>query len=188
MRPACSTSTGKPIPVHEAILIRDMTPADADADAVLRIYAEGIATGHATFEAEVPDWDRFFTSKHAVPRLVAEAGGKVVGWAACSAFSSRPVYKGVAEHSVYVAAEARGLGVGRTLLSAFVEEAEAAGLWLIESRIFPENRSSLALHLACGFRVVGRYHRMGKMPYGPMKGQWRDCIIVAWRSANDPEI
>lgn len=162
-----------------------MTPADADA--VLAIYAEGIATGHATFEEEVPDWDRFFQGKREVPRLVAEAGGKVVGWAACSAFSSRPVYRGVVEHSVYVAKAARGLGVGRTLLSAFLEEAERAGIWLVESRIFPENKSSLALHLACGFRVVGRYHRMGKMPYGPMAGQWRDCIIVAWRSDTDPD-
>lgn len=167
------------------VLIRDMTPADADA--VLAIYAEGIATGHATFEEEVPDWDRFFQGKREVPRLVAEAGGKVVGWAACSAFSSRPVYRGVVEHSVYVAKAARGLGVGRTLLSAFLEEAERAGIWLVESRIFPENKSSLALHLACGFRVVGRYHRMGKMPYGPMAGQWRDCIIVAWRSDTDPD-
>lgn len=174
-----------PDPTQNIVLIRDMTPADAEA--VLRIYAEGIATGHATFEAEVPPWDRFFNSKRETPRLVAEAGGKVVGWAACGSFSTRPVYKGVVEHSVYVAESARGLGVGRTLLSAFLEEAERAGLWLIESRIFQENRGSLALHLACGFRVVGRYSRMGKMPYGPMAGQWRDCIIVAWRSALDPD-
>ncbi len=119
----------------DVVLIREMTPADADQ--VLRIYAEGIATGHATFEAEVPEWDRFFNGKIETPRLVAQAGGKVVGWAACSAFSSRPVYRGVAEHSVYVAADARGLGIGRILLSAFMEEAEAAGLWLIESRILP---------------------------------------------------
>ena len=131
--------------------------------------------------------DQFFNAKRERPRLVAEADGKVVGWAACGSFSSRPVYSGVAEHSVYVASSARGLGVGRTLLSAFLEEAEAARLWLIESRIFQENRGSLALHLACGFRVVGRYNRMGKMPYGPMQGQWRDCIIVAWRSALDPD-
>ena len=173
------------LPDPAIVLIRDMAPADADA--VLRIYAEGIATGHATFEADVPDWDRFFSGKRERPRLVAEAGGEVVGWAACGSFSSRPVYRGVVEHSVYVAEAARGLGVGRTLLSAFLEEAEAAGIWLVESRIFPENKGSLALHLACGFRVVGRYHRMGKMPYGPMAGRWRDCIIVAWRSSNDPE-
>jgi L-amino acid N-acyltransferase YncA len=166
------------------VLIRDMTAADADA--VLRIYGEGIATGHATFEAEVPEWDRFISGKLQAPRLVAEVGGKVAGWAACSPFSTRPVYRGVAEHSVYVSADARGLGVGRTLLSTLLEDAEAAGLWLIESRVFPENRASLALHMACGFRVVGRYNRMGKMPYGPLAGQWRDCIIVAWRSAGDP--
>lgn len=169
----------------EIVLIRDM--AAEDADAVLAIYAEGIATGHATFESAVPEWQRFWSGKNERPRLVAEVNGKVAGWAACSPFSQRPVYKGVAEHSVYVSEAARGLGLGRTLLSAFLDEAEAAGLWLIESRIFPENRASLAVHLACGFRVVGRYNRMGKMPYGPMQGHWRDCIIVAWRSAKDPE-
>ena len=176
-----------PVPdiVPDIVMIRDMT--DADADDVLRIYAEGIATGHATFEAEVPEWEQFFNGKRETPRLVAEANGAVVGWAACGSFSSRPVYAGVVEHSVYVSESARGLGIGHTLLSAFLAEAEQAGLWLIESRIFPENRGSLALHLACGFRVVGRYKRMGKMPYGPLAGQWRDCIIVAWRSEMDPE-
>ena len=169
----------------EAILIRDME--DSDADAVLRIYAEGIATGHATFEQEVPSWERFTGGRLEQPRLVAEVDGQVAGWAACGAFSTRPVYTGVVEHSVYIAESARGLGVGRHLLSSFLDEAERAGLWLVESRIFPENKASLALHLACGFRVVGRYNRMGKMPYGPMEGRWRDCIVVAWRSGKDPE-
>lgn len=173
-----------PNPLHNIVLVRDMM--ESDADAVLRIYEEGIATGHATFEAAAPEWDRFFNAKLNNPRLVAEVAGQVVGWAACSAFSARPVYRGVAEHSVYIAASGRGQGVGRTLLSTFLEDAERAGLWLIESRLFQENRASLALHLACGFRVVGRYNRMGKMPYGPLAGQWRDCIIVAWRSEHDP--
>lgn len=166
------------------VLVRDMI--ESDADAVLRIYEEGIATGHATFEAAAPEWERFFNGKLSNPRLVAEVDGQVVGWAACSAFSARPVYRGVAEHSIYIAASARGQGVGRTLLSTFLDDAERAGLWLIESRLFQENRASLALHLACGFRVVGRYNRMGKMPYGPLAGKWRDCIIVAWRSEHDP--
>jgi L-amino acid N-acyltransferase YncA len=174
-----------PNPAPNIFLVRDMV--DSDAGNVLRIYDEGIATGHATFDSEVPDWERFSGGRHAKPRLVAEVDGKVAGWAACSPFSGRPVYAGVAEHSIYVASSARGLGVGRILLSAFLEEAEAAGLWLVESRMFRENQASLALHLACGFRVVGRYNRMGKMPYGPLQGQWRDCIIVAWRSAVDPD-
>ena len=170
-----------PMPI---ILIRDML--DSDADAVLSIYAEGIATGHATFEHELPTWERFSGSRHEAPRLVAEIGGKVVGWAAFSPVSGRPVYKGVAEHSVYIAAAARGQGVGHLLLTTFLEDAAAAGFWMIESRIFPENRASLALHFACGFRVVGRRKRMGKMPYGPMAGQWRDCILVEWRRDDDP--
>lgn len=166
------------------VLIREMT--DADAEAVLAIYAEGIATGHATFEAETPTWERFDAGRHKAPRLVAEIGGRVVGWAAFSPVSSRPVYKGVADHSVYVSAAVRGQGVGQLLLSTFLEDAAAAGFWMIESRIFPENRASIALHLACGFRVVGRRKRMGRMPYGPMAGQWRDCVLVEWRRADDP--
>ena len=166
------------------VMIRDMTPADADA--VLAIYAEGIATGHATFESEPPPWERFDAGRHQAPRLVAEIGGKVVGWAACSPISSRPVYKGVADHSVYVSAAARGQGVGHVLLSTFLEDAAEAGFWMMESRIFPENPASIALHLACGFRVVGRRKRMGRMPYGPMAGQWRDCVLVEWRRADDP--
>ena len=158
---------------------------DADAEAVLAIYAEGIATGHATFEHELPTWERFSTSRHKTPRLVAEVDGRVVGWAMFSPVSARPVYRGVAEHSVYVAEAARGMGVGHLLLSTFVEEAAAAGFWMIESRIFPENVASLALHFACGFRVVGRRKRMGKMPYGPMQGKWRDCILVEWRKSDD---
>jgi len=165
-------------------MIRDMTPGDAEA--VLGIYAEGIATGHATFESEPPSWERFDTGRHRVPRLVAEMGGEGVGWAGCSPISGRPVYKGVADHSVYVSAAARGQGVGHVLLSTFLEDAAAAGFWMLESRIFPENRSSIALHLSCGFRVVGRRKRMGKMPYGPMAGQWRDCVLVEWRCAEDP--
>ena len=167
------------------ILIRDML--DSDADAVLAIYAEGIATGHATFEHELPTWERFTGSRHKSPRLVAEIGGQVVGWAAFSPVSSRPVYKGVAEHSIYIAAAARGQGVGHLLLTTFLDDAAAAGFWMVESRIFPENRASLALHFACGFRVVGRRKRMGKMPYGPMVGQWRDCILVEWRKTDDEE-
>ncbi len=166
-------------------MIRDMT--DADADAVLAIYAEGIATGHATFEHELPTWERFSASRHKAPRLVAEVGGAVVGWAAFSPVSSRPAYKGVAEHSVYVSAAARGQGVGHLLLSTFLEEAAASGFWMVESRIFPENLASLSLHFACGFRVVGRRKRMGRMTYGPAQGQWRDCILVEWRKRDEAE-
>ena len=141
IRPACWTSTERLTHVPDTaaapiVMIRDML--DSDADAVLAVYAEGIATGHATFEHEMPTWERFSSSRHKSPRLVAEIGGQVVGWAAFSPVSSRPVYKGVAEHSVYVSAAARGQGVGHLLLSTFLEDAAAAGFWMVESRIFPE--------------------------------------------------
>jgi len=175
--------TNKALP--ETVLIRDMT--EADADDVLRIYGEGIAAGHATFQAEPPDWPAFDAGHRPAPRLVAEAKGQVLGWAALSPVSSRPVYAGVGEHSVYIAGAARGLGLGRILLQTFVEDADAAGFWTLVGAIFPENRASIALHRACGFRVVGRRKRLGKMRHGPMAGQWRDVLLMERRRPDDPE-
>ena len=175
----CLILTERPTRVPEIVLIRDMT--DADSDQVLAIYQQGIATGHATFEHEIPPWAEFSGKRRATPRLVAEVNGRIAGWAALASVSARPVYAGVCEHSIYIDENARGKGVGASLLQAFLEEALDAGIWMIESRIFPENTASLRLHLSCGFRVVGRRKRMGKMPYGPMKGVWRDCILVEWR-------
>lgn len=117
--------------------------------AVQRIYGEGIATGHAPIEAEAPDWERFNTSRLPRHRLVAEtAEGKVLGWAAVSPVSARPAYSGVVEHSVYVAAAARGLGLGASLLRALADSTEGDGIWTIQASVFPENEASLRLHLA----------------------------------------
>lgn len=160
--------------------IRDLTPADWPR--VEAIYRAGIATGDATFESEPPTWEAFDAGKVAVPRLVAEIDGDVVGWAAAAAVSDRCVYGGVVDHSVYVDPAARRRGVGLALLAAFVQRAEQAGLWTVQSNIFPENTGSLALHEAAGFRVVGRRERVGKMTFGPRAGQWRDLIQVEWRS------
>jgi len=150
----------------------------ADAEAVLRIYAEGIATGEATFQTEVPTWAAWDASHLAAPRLVArDDAGRVVGWCALTPVSSRAVYAGVTEVRVYVAAEARGRGVGRALLEAMVRESEAAGVWTLQAGIFPENAASLALHEACGFRVVGTWERIGRH-----HGVWRDVVLMERRS------
>lgn len=161
------------------IAIRPMLPADWAA--VEAIHREGIATGDATFEAEPPMWEAFDAGKLDVGRLVAVDGGRVVGWAALSPVSSRPVYRGVVEHSVYIASAARGRGIGAELLRALVDTADAAGLWTIQSSVFPENTASLALHDGAGFRRVGTRERIALMTYGPLAGTWRDTILIERR-------
>ncbi len=156
--------------------------AAADWPAVARIYAEGIATGHATFEAEPPSWERFDAGRLPRPRLVADRDGEVLGWIAASPISAREVYRGVIEHSIYVAAAARGAGVGGRLLGAFIAAADALGIWTIQSSIFPENAASLRLHEAHGFRVVGTRERIALMGYGPLAGSWRDTVLIERRS------
>ena len=160
--------------------IRPMTAADAEP--VLRIYGEGIATGHATFQRDIPGWADFDAGKLATPRLVAETDGDVAGWAALSPVSSRCVYAGVAEMSVYVAAAARGRGVGLALLKAIVTASEAAGIWTLQAGIFPENEASIALHARCGFKPLGRLERLGRMEHGPLAGRWRDVLMMQRRS------
>jgi L-amino acid N-acyltransferase YncA len=162
------------------IVIRPMT--EDDWPAVERIYREGIATGNATFETEPPGWAEFNHEKVTEPRLVAVDGDSVVGWAAASRVSSRCVYEGVIEHSVYVSEAARGRGVGAELLDAFLTAADAMGIWTVQSGVFPENESSLALHRKLGFRDVGTRERVGKMSYGPYSGQWRDVVMIEHRS------
>jgi phosphinothricin acetyltransferase len=157
------------------VAIEPMT--DEHAAAVLAIYQAGIDTGNATFETRVPAWEQFSAARLPEHRLVAVSGGAVAGWAAASAVSSRCVYAGVVEHSVYVHPDARGLGTGRSLLDALIASTEAAGIWTIQSGIFPENAASLALHQAAGFRVIGVQERVGQH-----HGRWRDVILVERRS------
>ncbi len=158
-----------------AVAIEPLQPEHWQA--VARIYAQGIATGNATFETEVPSWERWDASHLPDQRLVVLRAGELVGWAALSPVSDRCVYGGVAEESVYVAEEARGQGVGRALLEALVESSEAAGIWTIETGIFPENEASVRLHERVGFRVVGVRKRLGKH-----HGVWRDVLLLERRS------
>ena len=150
--------------------------------AVERIYAAGIATGHATFESAPPTWEAFDASRIPAHRLVAvDDDGTVLGWAAAVPVSDRCAYAGVIEHSVYVDPAAQGRGIGRTLLSALLENARAEGIWTVQSGIFPENAPSLAVHEAAGFRVVGTRERLGRMTYGPFADRWRDVVLVEKR-------
>ena len=160
-----------------AIAIRALI--ETDASAVLAIYVEGIATGNATLDTEVPDWAAWDRGHLAACRYVAvESAGRVLGWAALSPISDRCAQRGVAEVSVYVGAAARARGVGKVLLDALVKGSEAAGLWTLQAGILPENEASLALHRACGFRVVGRRDKLGTL-----HGVWRDVLLLERRSS-----
>jgi L-amino acid N-acyltransferase YncA len=149
---------------------------EADWPRVAAIWAEGIATGIATFETEPPSWSSFDAGRLPTGRFVAEHDDGVVGWAALSPVSSRPCYAGVAENSVYVAEAARGLGVGTALMAALVTAAVEAGIWTIQTSVFPENAASLALHERAGFRVVGRRERIAQLD-----GVWRDTLFLELR-------
>lgn len=151
---------------------------DVHASAVLAIYQAGIEEGDATFEPRAPTWEAFTAARLVAHRYVASDASRVLGWVAAAAVSSRPVYSGVIEHSVYVDPAARGRGVGRKLLQALISSTEAGGIWTIQSGIFPENAASLALHRAAGFREVGRRERIGQH-----HGRWRDVILIERRSA-----
>ena len=154
--------------------IREMRAEDWPA--VEAIYAEGIATRNATFETETPTWAEFDAGRLRDHRLVAIDGDRIVGWAAFSPTSGRTCYAGVVEHSVYVASECRGRGIGRTLLGALVRGADAGGIWTIQTSMFPENKASLALHERLGFRVVGRRERIAQLD-----DVWRDTILLERR-------
>ena len=144
---------------------------------VSRIYLQGIETGMATFEREIPEWTYWDQQHIDTCRLVALNRNKVVGWAALSAVSSRCVYGGVAEVSVYVAAEARGNKIGESLLRQLIDESEAQGYWTLQSGIFPENISSIRLHEKLGFRKIGFRERIGQL-----NGVWKDNLLMEKRS------
>jgi L-amino acid N-acyltransferase YncA len=147
------------------------------AAAVLAIYQAGIDEGDATFETQAPAWDEFIAARLPAHRYVALADDDVAGWVAASPVSDRCVYAGVVEHSVYVHPAARGQGIGRQLLDTLITSTEAAGIWTIQSGIFPENAASAAVHQAAGFRIVGTRERVGQH-----HGRWRDVLFIERRS------
>ena len=153
-----------------------------DADAVLRIYQAGMDSGNASFETHAPGWAAFDAGKLPEHRYVTvdEDSATVLGWVAVSAVSSRCVYAGVVEHSVYVDPAAQRRGAGRGLLDALIVSTEAAGIWTIQSGIFPENAASLALHQRAGFRVVGVRERIGR--HESQGNRWRDVVLIERRS------
>ncbi len=144
---------------------------------VQKIYEEGIATGHATFQSSAPSWEEWHASHLIKPRLIAEEAGQVLGWAALTPVSGRCVYAGVAEVSVYVASASRGTGFGKQLLQALIEESEQQDIWTLQAGIFPENSSSIRIHEQSGFRLVGYREKIGKM-----NGVWRDTLLFERRS------
>jgi L-amino acid N-acyltransferase YncA len=159
------------------MLIRPMLTRDASQ--VLAIYQVGLDTGQASFETAAPTWEKFDAAKLPGHRHVAvdAASGEVLGWVAASAVSSRSVYAGVIEHSVYVHPGHHRRGVGAALLGALIRSSEAAGIWTIQSAVFPENTASLLLHERTGFRVVGLRERVACH-----HGRWRDTVLIERRS------
>ena len=150
-----------------------------DWPVVHEIYEQGITTGQATFETAAPDWERFDRSHTQDCRLIARQDDEIVGWGALSPFSSRPVYRGVAEASVYIAEGARGKGIGTALIKGLIEESERNGYWTLLSKIFPENAASLALVKRYGFREVGVLRGIGQQD-----GVWRDVVLLERRVAD----
>jgi L-amino acid N-acyltransferase YncA len=167
------------VPMHRIgePLISIEAMAEGDWPAVRSIYAEGIGTGSATFEKSPPEWASWNASHLRACRFVARSAGGVLGWAALSPVSSRCVYSGVAEVSVYVGRQSRGQGIGTKLLASLVEDSEREGIWTLQAGIFPENVASVELHKRHGFRIVGTREKLGAMD-----GRWRDVLLMERRS------
>ena len=154
----------------------------SDWGQVRSIYLEGIVTGHATFEADAPDWEGWDATHLPEPQLVAKSDDSLLGWAALSPVSNRCVYAGVAEVSLYIGASYRRRGVGSALLSSLIRASERKGIWTLQAGIFPENTASLALVTKHGFRQVGHREHLGKMSHGEFAASWRDVLLVERRS------
>lgn len=163
----------------ESTVIREMTAADWPA--VARIYQDGMDTNLATFQTECPSWEDWDKAHLKPCRFVAEKSSQVVGWAALSAVSSRSVYAGVAEVSIYIDASVRGKGVGKALLTTLISASEEAGFWTLQSGIMEYNAASIALHTRCGFRLVGYREKIGKDRFGV----WRNTLLMEHRSPRD---
>lgn len=159
----------------DSIILRPLL--NSDYKGISRIYAQGIATGMATFETEIPDWNQWDQKYLSTCRIVAECDAQVVGFAVLSQVSKRYVYRGVAEVSLYVADSFRRKGIGEMLLRKLIKESENEGFWTLQAGIFPENKTSINLHLKCGFRIVGSREKIGQL-----HGQWHDNTFMERRS------
>jgi L-amino acid N-acyltransferase YncA len=153
-----------------------------DWEQVRSIYLEGIRTDNSTFESDAPDWEKWDTAHLREHRVVVRESSHILAWAALSPVSTRCVYSGVAELSLYVGAAYRGKGIGSALLEAVIRSTEKAGLWTLQGGVFPENTASLRLVKKHGFKEIGRHEKIGKMTYGALAGTWRDVILVERRS------
>ena len=160
--------------------IEPMKPEDWEQ--ARAIYLEGIATGHATFEPDAPDWKKWSSAHLPEPRLVVRAGDQIAGWAALSPVSARRVYAGVTEVSIYVGSRFRGQGIGDALMAALIAASEELGIWTMQGGIFPENVASIDFHQKHGFRIVGIREKVGKMTFGELQGKWRDVALMERRS------
>ncbi len=156
-------------------IIREMEPNDWEQ--VREIYLEGLATGQASFETDVPSWDEWDRSHHKHSRVVVSLKGRVIAWAALSPVSHRKCYAGVAEASLYVAPLYQAKGIGKRLLQTLIEASERNDIWSLYGATFPENTDSIRVQMACGFRVVGRRERIAQH-----HGVWRDTVITERRS------
>ena len=157
------------------IIIRNIS--ERDYPAIKSIYEEGIAGGNATFEKTAPDWEYWNSAKLPFCRLAAELNNEIIGWAALSPTSTREVYKGICEESIYIRSMHSGKGAGKILMNALIEESERNGVWTLYASIFPENKASIKLHLNTGFREIGYMEKAGCM-----NGKWRDTILFERRS------
>lgn len=159
------------------VTFRPMVPGDWPD--VAEIYRQGIESGNATFETEVPDWESWDAARHPECRMIAELDGEIAGYAGLSPVSSRCVYGGVCEVMIYVAAAARGRGLGGRLLQRLVGETEDLGIWTLQAGIFPENQASIRIFEKAGFRILGTHERLGRFH----DGRWRDVVLMERRSA-----
>ena len=164
-------------PRSPGVTFRPMVPDDWPA--VAEIYRQGIESGNATFETEVPDWESWDAARHPECRMIAELDGEVAGYAGLSPVSSRCVYGGVCEVMIYVAASVRGRGLGGRLLQRLVRETEDLGIWTLQAGIFPENEASIRIFEKAGFRILGTHERLGRFH----DGRWRDVVLMERRSA-----
>ena len=153
-----------------------------DAEVIFKFYEEGIQTGHAPFEAEVPDWHKWDSGHLTQCRWVAEEGNTVLGWGALTQVSPRKVYSGVGEVSIYVSEAAQNQGIGSILLERLIISSEESGFWTLQAQIFPENGISIHVHEKHGFRISGTRRKLALMSYGSMAGEWRDVVLMERRS------